>query len=167
MGKSKERKIKNQKKRKGKMNQRIESNNRPFNLKQFQEINGNNFNSYAPQSFQNMMGRSYIPKHVARRERGTGLPSPFSKIGKRCPNLGKKWLDCGHLCVNFSFKVHFLRVYRSKNRRFFPAGPFFFILQMIVYRNAQIPKRLPCSKKFPVTRLIPTHLFQNIQMINS
>ena len=33
-----------------------EFNIRAFNLKQFQEINGNNFNSYIPQSFQNMMG---------------------------------------------------------------------------------------------------------------
>ena len=145
MGKSKERKIKNQKKRKGKMNERIESNNRPFNLKQFQEINGKNFNAHALQSFQNMMGRNYIPKHVTRGERRTGLPCPFSKIGKRCPNLGKKCLDCVICVLNFSFKVHFLRVYRSKNRRFFPAGPFFFIMQMIVYRNAQIPKKLPSS----------------------
>ena len=46
MGKSKERKIKNQKKMMKKMNQRNESNIRAFNLiklKQFQEIDGNNF----------------------------------------------------------------------------------------------------------------------------
>ena len=81
------------------MNQRNESNIRAFNLKQFQEINGNNFNSYTPQSFQYMMGRSYIPKPVTRGGRGNGLPSPFSKIGKKCPNLGKKCPDCGHLWV--------------------------------------------------------------------
>ena len=109
------------------------------------------------------MGRSYIPKHVTRGGRETGPPCPFLKIGKKCPNLGKKCPDCGHLWVHFSFKVHFLRVYRSKNRRFFFVGPFFFILQMIVYRNALIPKKLSCSKKFLVTRLMPTHLFQNIQ----
>ena len=40
---------------------------------------------------------------------------------------------------------------------------------MIVYRNALIPKKLHCSKKCLVTRLMPTHLFQNIknvQLIN-
>ena len=43
MGKSKERKIKNQNKQKEKMNQINESNIRAFNLKQLQEINGNSF----------------------------------------------------------------------------------------------------------------------------
>ena len=43
MGKSKERKITNQNKQKEKMNQINESNIRTFNLKQLQEINGNNF----------------------------------------------------------------------------------------------------------------------------
>ena len=33
-------------------------------LKCFQEINGNDFNSCTPQSFQNMMGRSYMPTHL-------------------------------------------------------------------------------------------------------
>ena len=64
MGKSEERKIKNQNKQKEKMNKKNESNIRAFNLKQFQEINGNNFNSYTPQSFQNMMGISYMPTHL-------------------------------------------------------------------------------------------------------
>ena len=40
------------------MSQKNESNVRAFNLKYFQEINVNNFNSYTPQSFQNVMGRS-------------------------------------------------------------------------------------------------------------
>ena len=34
---------------------------------------------------------------------------------------------------------------------------------MIDYQNALIPKKLPCFKKFLVTPLMPTHLFQNIQ----
>ena len=29
------------------------------------------------------------------------LPCPFSKIGKKCPNLEKKRPDCGHLWVKF------------------------------------------------------------------
>ena len=47
---------------------------------------------------------------------GGGLPCPFSKIGKRCPNLGKKCPDCGHLWWDFSFKMQFLRVSRQQNR---------------------------------------------------
>ena len=69
------------------------------------------------------MGRSYIPKHVTRGGRGNGLPCPFSKIGKRCPNLGKNVLIAVIYRLKFLFKVHFLRVYRSKIRTFFPAGP--------------------------------------------
>ena len=34
---------------------------------------------------------------------------------------------------------------------------------MIVYRNALIPKKLPCFKKFLVMRLMPTHLLKNVQ----
>ena len=56
MGKNKEIKIKNQNKRKGKINQINKSNIHAFKSKQFQEINGNSFNSYTPQSLQNMMG---------------------------------------------------------------------------------------------------------------
>ena len=55
---------------------------------------------------------------------------------------------------NFSFKGKFLRVARVKNRRFFPAGPFFFALQMIMYWSTLIPRKLPCPKIFLVTRLI-------------
>ena len=32
---------------------------------------------------------------------GAGLPYPFSKIGKKYPNLEKKCPDCGHLWVQF------------------------------------------------------------------
>ena len=32
---------------------------------------------------------------------GGGLPCPFSKIGKNCPNLEKKCPDFGHLWVKF------------------------------------------------------------------
>ena len=46
------------------MNQINESNIRAFNLKWFQKINGNNFHGYTPQSFQNIIGRSYISTHL-------------------------------------------------------------------------------------------------------
>ena len=91
------------------MNQINESNIQAFKSKQFQEINGNNFNIYTPQSLQNMMDPSYIPKHVTRGGRRTGLPCPFSKIGKRCPNLVKKCPHCGHLWVKFFDEIAFFK----------------------------------------------------------
>ena len=75
-----------------------------------------------------------------------GLPCPFSKIGKKCPNLWKKCPDCGHLWVNFSFKTHFLRVSRQKNKRFFPCGAF---LSCLV--GECLLKCHPHSKKIPMT----------------
>ena len=30
-----------------------------------------------------------------------GLPCPFSKIGKKCPNFWQKRPECGHLWVKF------------------------------------------------------------------
>ena len=38
-------------------------------------------------------------RRVTRGGRGGGLPCPFSKIGKKCPNLDKKCLDCDQLWV--------------------------------------------------------------------
>ena len=35
------------------------------------------------------------------RGEGGGLPFPFSKIGKKCPNFENKCLDSGHLWVKF------------------------------------------------------------------
>ena len=43
--------------------------------------------------------------------------------------------------------MQFLRVSRRKNRRFFPAENFFFVLYMIIYQRALIPSKLPCPKK--------------------
>ena len=53
---------------------------------------------------------------------GVGLPCPFSKIGEKYPNLGKKRPDCCHLWVKFSFKMQFLRVSKQKDWRYFPCG---------------------------------------------
>ena len=40
-------------------------------------------------------------RRVTREGRGGGLPCPFWKTGKKCPNLVKKCPDCGHLWVQF------------------------------------------------------------------
>ena len=60
--------------------------------------------------------------------RGGGLPSPFSKIGKTCPNFGKNALIVAIFGLNFSFKMQYLRVFSRKNRISFPVGPFFLVL---------------------------------------
>ena len=50
-----------------------------------------------------------------------------------------------------------LRASRQNNRRFFPCGAFFPVLQVKAYWSALIPRKLPCPKKFLVTRLILMH----------
>ena len=54
--------------------------------------------------------------------------------------------------------MQFLKVSKTKNRRFCSVGPFFLVSQMNVYRSALIPRKLPSPKKFLVTRLkiLPT-----------
>ena len=43
-----------------------------------------------------------VTRRVTRGGRGGGgLPCPFSKIGKKCPDLWKKCPDCSHLWVKF------------------------------------------------------------------
>ena len=38
-------------------------------------------------------------RRVTRGGRGEGLPCPFLKIGKKCPNFWEKYPDCDQLCV--------------------------------------------------------------------
>ena len=40
-----------------------------------------------------------------------------------------------------------------KSQEFFPKAPFFFVLYMIAYQSALIPRKFLCPKKFLVTRL--------------
>ena len=49
--------------------------------------------------------------------------------------------------------MRFLRVSRQKTGCFLPVGHFFLVLQLNVYQSALIPRKLPCPKKFLVTRL--------------
>ena len=41
----------------------------------------------------------------------------------------------------------------KKSPKFFPEGPFFFVLQLNVYRSALILRNFPCPEKFLVMRL--------------
>ena len=81
-------------------------------------------------------------RRVTREGEGVRSPLPFFK----------NWIVVIYV-LNFSFKMQFLRVSRRKNRRFFPAGPFFLALYMITYQSAPISRKLPCPKNFRVTRL--------------
>ena len=81
---------------------------------------------------------------------GRRPPLPYFGNWKEVPQfLGKNVLTGVIYGLNFPFKAPFLRV----SWRIFPAWPFFFLLQMIVYRSALIPRKLPCPKIFLVTRL--------------
>ena len=51
---------------------------------------------------------------------GGGLPCPFLKIKKKCPDFRKKGPDCVHPYVKF-----ILRVSKRKNFKMFPSGAFF------------------------------------------
>ena len=83
-----------------------------------------------------------------------GLPCSFSKIGKKCSNLEKNSVIVAIYGYNFSFKMRYLSVSRRKTHNFFPAEPFFLVLQVNVYHSALIRRKLPCPKKFLVTRLL-------------
>ena len=63
---------------------------------------------------------------------GGGLPCPFLKIEKTCPDFGKK----------------VLRVSRGKSSKILPCGG------SKVYQSTLTPKNLPCPKKLLVARLI-------------
>ena len=55
--------------------------------------------------------------------------------------------------------MQFLRISTRKNLRVFTARPSFFVLYMIVYQSALIPRKLSCPQKFLVTRLLyRTHM---------
>ena len=55
-------------------------------------------------------------------------PALFQKLEKSALTWEKNVLIAVICGLKSLLKVHFLRVYRSKIRTFFPAGPFFFIL---------------------------------------
>ena len=94
--------------------------------------------------------------------RGEVSLAHFGNWEKSALILGKNTLIAVIYGLNFSFKVQFLKVSLRKNRIFFPAGPFFFVLKMIICRSALIPRKLPCPKKFLVTRLHIAKLFDLI-----
>ena len=68
-------------------------------------------------------------------------PLPFFKIQRKALILEKNTL------------TRFIYVSRKNYPKFFPAGPFFLVLQLNAYRSALILRNFPCPEKFLVTRL--------------
>ena len=58
------------------------------------------------------------------------------------------WMQTSHLN-----KMQFLIVSRRKSQEFFPTAPFFFVVYMIAYQTALIPRKLLCTKEFLITHL--------------
>ena len=54
----------------------------------------------------------------------------------------------------------------KKSPKFFPAGPFFLVLQLNVYRSTLILRNLTCPEKFLVTCLF-TQTLQKIQELQA
>ena len=87
---------------------------------------------------------------------GGGLPCPFFKIWKKVPQFWGKCPGYGHLWVTFLIWNAVFKSFQDKISEIFPCGVFFFVLYMIIYQSALIPRKLPCPKKFLVTRLKTT-----------
>ena len=84
---------------------------------------------------------------VTRGGRGEVSPYSFSKTGKKCPNVEKKCPDCGFLWVIFTS-------FHAKNRRLFPCGTFLSPNACECLSKRLISRKLPCLKKFLITRLL-------------
>ena len=85
------------------------------------------------------------------------LKCPFSKIRQKCPNLEKKCPNFGYLLVKFPGK---------KTGDFFPAGPFFQVLQLNVYQSALISSNSPALKNSWLRACSRYSILQNIMISN-
>ena len=75
-------------------------------------------------------------------EWGEVSPALVKKLDKSALIWRKNALIVVIYGLNFSFKMQFLIVSRRKSQEFFPMAPFFFVLYMIAYQSALIPRRL-------------------------
>ena len=90
-------------------------------------------------------------RRVTRAGRGEVSPALFENWKKSALIQRKHALTVVIYAYIFSIKMKFLRVSRGKD--FFPAGPFFLVLQVNVYRSTLIRRKLLCPKKFLFTHL--------------
>ena len=89
-------------------------------------------------------------RSVTREEKGGGLPSPFSKFKKIALILEKKKALTTFIHeLNFSLNMLFLSVSRKKSPKFFPAGPFFHVLQIICLSKCLYFEKPPLPRKTP------------------
>ena len=88
-------------------------------------------------------------RRVTRGGRGGGLPCPFSKNGKKCPNLEKKCPNCGQLWLKFLVWNAAFKSFQAKNRTFFPGGAF--LSRAVV----ECLLKCPNSEKTPLPEKIP------------
>ena len=72
------------------------------------------------------------------------LPFPFSKIGKKCPNLEKKCPNCGHLWVKFLIWNEIFESFQAKKWRFYSLRHFFSLVL------GECLRKCPNSKKTPL-----------------
>ena len=83
---------------------------------------------------------------VTRGDEGmTDSPALFQKLEKSALISGENVLIAVIYELNFLFKVQFLRVSRKKEQRFYPAEPFFFVLQIIFLSKCPNSKKTPLS----------------------
>ena len=87
-------------------------------------------------------------RRATSRVDGGGLPCPFLKIEKKCPDFAKKCTFCGHLWVKFSHKM------QEKNTTAFSYGAFalYFLCDTFI-KVPLFQETSPAPRKFLVARL--------------
>ena len=81
-----------------------------------------------PKNFAKFTETRVLDRRVTRGWRGEVSPALFRRLEKIVLTFGKNALIMVIYGWSFSFKVQFIGVSEGKIRRFYPAGPFFFVL---------------------------------------
>ena len=76
----------------------------------------------------------------ATRGQGGGLPCPFLKIEKKCPDIGKKSPNFVYTWVESSIQNIVLRVSRGRSSKILPCGAFFLFFRRKVCQSAKLHK---------------------------
>ena len=80
--------------------------------------------------------------------RGGGLPCPFLKIKKNCPDFRKKDPDCVHPFVKFAIYNVILRVSSRRDFKLFPCGNFFSGIFDEIFIGVPLSRKVPSLKYF-------------------
>ena len=84
--------------------------------------------------------------------RGGGLPCPFLKKEKKCPDFEKMCPVCVYVWVEI-LKCNFKSILEKRDQNFSMRGLSSVCHTWNIYRSAPIPRNLPCPKKVLVARL--------------